>query len=466
MTFAQTIIYGSVSDVEQALTQDIDINEFDEYGYTPLIESAIANKADVAEFLLKKGASVNLPDMTGRTALHWAADNNNFEFCELLLKNGADANAYTLASQPVLVHPLLRGQKKLSDLFLDYGADIDFARDYINTKLLAHRYSLQGVVDIVNHKGVFIEVSYEGFFLEFTLNMLYHSLDRFIHHYSARHLQEFFPYFRAMVKSFGNASELIRFQQYSIDRERYLKRIELLLANPLLLLPVAYTGHAISFVKHQNYWVHCDRGEYGRDHGCINIYKPAHPEHINFEFCYQLLYTKHDKNFITRELDRILKVQKVTQIPIAPQIAGNCSWANIEASISSMLTLLFQSTQPNNRLLKKHINLSLHLFEEWLLWDQEQALDDCIDSFKRSSSARKASKAALLGAILMQQCHYERFRDVKRAQKILKVLMLPAYQYVLKSYMDAYCHPRMTPAGKNLHEILDECGIDARKLQD
>lgn len=464
MTLAQAIIYGTVDDVLKVITAGADVNEVDEYGYTPLIETAIVDNVAMAELLLKKGAQVNQTDMSGRTALHWAADNNNFELCELLLKNKANPNAYTLASQPVMVTPLLRGQKKLTDLLMEHGANIYFARDYINTKLLAHRYALQGVVDIVNHEGTFIEISYEGFFLEFTLNVVYYSLDRFIHHYSARHLRPFFPCLREVIDSIYKAAELIRYQQYNVDRKRYEQRMETLFAHPLLLLPVAYAGHAVTFVKYNNTWTHCDRGEYGRKNGCVNIFRLPNPTLINKDFCYRLLYEKHDEKFITERLDKILQVQPWQKIPMTPQVTGNCSWANVEASIPALLFAVLHSLSPREAEVKQKIDICLRIFREWMTWDQDQALDECIQSFRYSSPARQASKAALLGAILLQQCHYENFRNVKRAEKILKILMLPSYQYVLKSYLEAYCKPQMTPAGKNLLELLEDCGIDPKKL--
>ena len=53
--------------------------------------------------------------------------------------------------------------------------------------------SLQGDVDIVNAKGEFIELDYEGFILEFTVAVVKDSLRRFISSYSTRHLREYFP---------------------------------------------------------------------------------------------------------------------------------------------------------------------------------------------------------------------------------------------------------------------------------
>ena len=164
-TFAQEILFGTLNGVEQYIQAGADIEETDEYGFSPLIEATIANKIDVVALLLEYGADINNADTTGRTALHWAVDNHNIALCELLLANKADANAYTTAGQAVLVCPLLRQQVELKKLLYRYGAKLSFAQDFIQAKLLGHRYELTGQVDIVNGAKNFIEIKSLDFIL-------------------------------------------------------------------------------------------------------------------------------------------------------------------------------------------------------------------------------------------------------------------------------------------------------------
>ena len=49
---------------------------------------------------------------------------------------------------------------------------------------------------------------------------------------------------------------------------------------------------------------------------------------------------------------------------------------------------------------------------------------------------------------------------VKRADKILKVLTLPEYYYILQSYLEVYCIRRLTRKGNNLLKLLDDCGVN------
>lgn len=47
----------------------------------------------IAEYLIKKGANVNLPNKVELSPLHFAAENDNLQTAKLLIENGANVNA-------------------------------------------------------------------------------------------------------------------------------------------------------------------------------------------------------------------------------------------------------------------------------------------------------------------------------------------------------------------------------------
>ena len=66
-SLANMILFSEPEDVAQVLAAqpEIDLDQHDEYGFTPLIEAAIAGKNKTAALLLEHGANPNAEDMTG-----------------------------------------------------------------------------------------------------------------------------------------------------------------------------------------------------------------------------------------------------------------------------------------------------------------------------------------------------------------------------------------------------------------
>jgi hypothetical protein len=142
-------------------------------------------------------------------------------------------------------------------------------------------------------------------------------------------------------------------------------------------------------------------------------------------------------------------------MPISSQISGNCSWANIQAIVAVAYAL--------QELEKKQIfdpEPAMNFHDELVAWDKERAVDECIQRFYLANPPRKASIAAMLGGVLFQSCNYENKRDLEMAEKILNILTIREYDYILKSYLEEYCIKRLTKKGNNLLKILDDCGIN------
>lgn len=465
MTLAKQIIFGSVSDVENFIRQGVKLDEIDEYGYTPLIQTAIVNSIEKARILLEAGADVNFTDLTGRSALHWAIDNNNPELSQLLLKKGANPNAYSRAGQPVLAMPLLRNQNNLKKMLYQYRSDLNFAQDFINGKLLGHRFELEGRVDIVDNKGTFIEIEFEGFYLEFSLAIVADSLLDFKNNFGGKHLREYFPNLQLIIDGIHRAAELVKFQHYLVDIKEHDKRISALLKLQPVVIPIAFDGHAIALIKFGNWLIRCDRGEFGRDNGTVIFYRVGEPSLLNTALIKNLIYKRQGHQFINEGLVEMLKLKPAGILPLPVQISGNCSWANIEAIIPTMMFLLLLEEQKGNRVVdvEEFKRKALYFYDQWLEWDKNRALYFGIQSFYDASPARKASKAAILAAILFQTCQYKNPSDREKAEKILPILTLPDYDYILKSYFQIFWPLRHNQQIRNVAEFLDEYGIDVQK---
>ncbi len=455
MTIANDIISARVPDFDHYIREGETLDDIDEYGFTPLIETAITRHHHIAELLIERGVDINKPDISGRTPLHWAVDNHDIEMSRILLLHGANPNAYTLAGMPVLVYPILRGQDTLKHLLYQYGAKLDFALDFIYAKLLGHRFELKGDVDIVNASGEFIELDYEGFILEFTVAMVIDSLRRFTSSYSTKHLRHFFTNVYNVMDGFVVADELLQLQHQVSLNEQHLKRLAQLMNAPMVILPAASRGHALCFIRYKQWWAKIDRGENSLQEGSVNIYRLTRPDVFNVHFLQEFLYKKQSRRYFHHVINQQLGLMPVAQIPISSQIAGNCSWANVQAVVPVAYALQQLTTAD-----EFSYNESLVLYDQWVEWDKDRALDECVQRFYLANPLRKASYASMLAAVLFQACDHGVSHHVTRAEKILTILTLPEYYYILQSYLDIYCIKQLTRKGNNLLKLLDDCGFN------
>lgn len=458
-SLAKEIIYGTDDDVARALARTGEIDVIDEYGYTPLIQTTIVDSIHKAALLLEAGAKVDFPDLTNRTALHWAASNGNRDLSNLLLNHGANPNTYTHAGQPVLVTPLLNKQKALCDLLIRYGADLNFARDFINAKLIGHRFELEGRVDIVDTANTFIEVELEGFYLNFNLEAVTNSLADFRANFGSKHLRKFFKKIDITLSVLYNAIELLKYQHYLVDVEQHRKKIAKLLDATPLVLPIAFTGHAITLIKYWDWLIRCDRGEFGRKHGTVILYHMQKPTMLTKAFMMDLLYKRQYAEGINTALQDYLGLEQIWTLPLSTQRAGNCSWANVEAVIPALLFLLFLEDENGRRVVECQHN-ALALYDEWIEWDKNRALQFCLQTAEETTNrARQAAKAALMAAVMFQACDYNNAKDRYKVRRMLPLLSLPEFSYILQSYFEVFGKEHKNPRLKNLYNFLDDFGV-------
>lgn len=458
MPIADDIIQGVLPDWSAYRRVGEGLNDYDVYGYTPLMETAICRQPKITQSLLAQGGiELEKKDAAGRTALHWAVDNQDKEIVEALLSHKANPNAYTNAGMPVLVYPLLREQQDLKNLLYRFGAKVDFALDYIYAKLLGHRFELAGFVDILNAKGEFIELDYEGFVLEFTVALMGDSLRRFTGSFATRHLRAHFYHIYPLMDGISFAEELLKMQHLPKLEATQRARMAELVQQPMLVLPVASSGHAIGFVKYRNLLAKVDRGENSLKEGSVNLYEITNPAVFDGHFLEKLLMKKQPRVFFHEGINRLLGLRPIGKMDIPAQIVGNCSWANMQALLPASLVLqLYHETGDTSQTASKA------LYEAWQEWDKDRALDESIQRFYQAQPARKASIAAMLAAVLFQACDYGNHAHMLRAEKILPILDTSEYRYVLDSYIRVYCEQRLSYRGNNLLKILDDCGVDAR----
>jgi hypothetical protein len=457
-SLADEIMREDTHAVAEILRSYVDVNQVDEYGFTYLIEAAIANNTEIAKMLIDAGADVNAQDATGGTALHWAAENNNLALGKLLLERGANPNAYNLAGQPVLTMPLLRHQQSFKKLLQSRGALLSFAQDYINTKLLGHMFELVGTADLIDPQNNFVELDFEGFYLEFSIGVIAESLAQFQNHFAARKLRRFSELAKVTLNVMQRAARLIQFQQYKTDLGRHQTEIDDLMKKEPLLIPVGYEGHAITFIKLGNILAKIDRREDSRLYDNIMLYMVKNSKNFNAEFLQGLIYDKSSHEFINAQLPEILGLEPITELKVEAQVSGNCSWANVEAVIPTIIFLLLMASPDSDKNIAQYKSQALYYFNEWRQWNKDRALQFCIQSFKDGDTIRNVCKAEILAAILYQRCHIDNMADRDRIEGILMILRQPAYAHVLQNYIRSYCYENSSAEGQDFLKMLKLSG--------
>ena len=448
------ILDKNIHMVEHCLQTTADINARDPYGYTPLIEAGIVDDTAIAQLLLQHGADPNTQDMTGASALHWACENGNISLAELLLQHGANPNLYTTSSESPLVVPYLRHNRPIMQLMMQHHASLRFAKDFIHAKLLGHRFSLRGSVDILDPNNKFTEVNLEGFFLEFSLDIILNSLQSYIKNFAAKEHQQYFTVLHKLVDAFTVACQLAHYQQYQKNVDHYEKALRTLVQRDLLIIPVGYEGHAITVIRFHNLLVVCNRRRANRFADQLPIYRMEAPDALDWPLLKHLLFERNSAQFIEMELLRHLQCTPISRLFIKRQITGNCSWANVEAAIPISLFFLVHDWRETPPQLIAHQNPALVLYREWAEWDRDRALGYFLQRFDHGSPAEKAAVGAILADVLFQRCGVNFALDRKRAKRILKAIDTPDYSYILESYRKHYQQERPSLGGQNLEKMI------------
>ncbi len=461
MDLTQIILYGDSQQLENAL-EDIDnVSYLDEYGYTPLIQAIIADKIECTQLLLQKGADVNQHDITGRTPLHWAVYNENMPVCELLMQYNADPNRYTISSEPILAKPILRNNQFIKKLLLEHGASARFAHDYINVKLLGHRFELVGSVDIVDTHDIFTEVDYEGFYLDASIDLIQYSLSEFRYNFAARAIEDWFPALELIIHSLSASHELLKHDHYLANYNDKQQACQRFLEHDTFILPINQEGHAFSVVKHGHLFAIIDRAKDSPPTDQIPIYYINRPAQLTADLIYQVAFEHQAIKTIHQLLKKNLSLMQQDSLPLLDQQIGNCSWANMEAVVPVMKFMIGFDSKRRDTQQTALRDDCLELFHRWQQWDRERILNRVIIDFKTAQPQRKAAIAALLAGIVFQRCDVDNEKDFELARTMLPIILKKDYAYLIESYKQFYVFAQSTRAGANFMALIDRYKLEA-----
>ena len=113
--------YDSPEIIDVLISAGADINYFPKESQlcTPLMAAIMNNNTQVAIYLIKKGAKLNIQDRNGLTAIHYAVSKNNPAIVKLLLDKNADPCIKDEDGHTALDYAKMTNRTKIIELFSD-----------------------------------------------------------------------------------------------------------------------------------------------------------------------------------------------------------------------------------------------------------------------------------------------------------------------------------------------------------
>ncbi|CAK9019208.1 Ankyrin-3 (ANK-3) (Ankyrin-G) [Durusdinium trenchii] len=162
------IMQGDLSRVQELVEEDPEVvnavNEDAEFNYSPLIWAVRSFKAEIAQFLIEKGADLDRVDEEGYSALMLACENAQPEMAKALVEKGANLDLVNKMGLTALMISVTHNQVETIELLVEHGAALDVQGEggktalmmscrYDQPKVVAAMLAREAGVDLVDEKG-------------------------------------------------------------------------------------------------------------------------------------------------------------------------------------------------------------------------------------------------------------------------------------------------------------------------
>lgn len=158
--FNIAVEYGATQIIPDMITEGLDLNYKNKYGFTPLHTSIINKYTFLAYALIDGGISLDIPDNEGKTPLHHCALYGRLNIADALIKAGADVNWRNNYGKTPIYYTGFYKCEKTAELLVDSGAELNITDKYGVTPLVyAKIYGAEGVEKLLtdNDAKLFID---------------------------------------------------------------------------------------------------------------------------------------------------------------------------------------------------------------------------------------------------------------------------------------------------------------------
>lgn len=158
MTQLHSAVYDcDLKDVRRRIASGDDVNATDSKGFTPLhwcaLRSMVSDKSQkIAEILIENGADPNAKTTNADkySVLNWAIDVESLNLVEFLIKKGADVNLEAGGVMP-LMRAASSGNRQMVKLLISYGADTSLRIGSFTALDYADHFGHDHLLDLLAH---------------------------------------------------------------------------------------------------------------------------------------------------------------------------------------------------------------------------------------------------------------------------------------------------------------------------
>lgn len=133
---------GSIKRAKDLIDRQINLETYSGPGLTYLMQASVNGKADIANLLLKHGASIEAENPVGKTALSIAAEAGSIQVIDTLLRHGAQLETKSLRGETPLMFAANSGKHNCVEKLLEAGANLN-----------SHNLQEKSALDFAKEKG-------------------------------------------------------------------------------------------------------------------------------------------------------------------------------------------------------------------------------------------------------------------------------------------------------------------------